>query len=152
MKRVSALLILLTVAFIVGAITPPVQGQQPASSASQSAQDLPEVNYHLVVMMPQYRFVDTSGFTGRVGEYDSLQQSLGGDLSLDYVSIPAHMAIKSTADFLGRDDYDIKSRLIFGKWLDFSLDTRSFIRHLDDTSYFGASVMSPDIIRTDSIP
>ena len=36
-------------------------------------------------MMPQYRFLDTSGYGGRVGEYDILQQSLGGDLSFDYV-------------------------------------------------------------------
>ncbi len=152
MKRVSALLILLAVAFIVAAVAYPVQAQQPTPGASQPAENLPEVNYHLTVMMPQYRFVDTSGYAGRVGEYDSLQQSVGGDLSLDYVDIPAHMTLKSTADFLSRDDYDIKSRLTFGKWLDVSLANRSFVRHLDDTSYFGAAVMSPDIIRTDSIP
>ena len=152
MKKVSALLILLAVAFIVAAVTSPVQAQQPTPDASQPAENLPEVNYHLIVMMPQYRFVDTSGYAGRVGEYDSLQQSVGGDLSLDYIDIPAHMTIKSTADFLSRDDYDIKTRLTFGKWLDFSLANRSFVRHLDDTSYFGATVISPDIIRTDSIP
>lgn len=151
MKRISALLILLAVAFIVAAITPPVQAQQPTPGASQSGQDLPEVNYHLTVMMPQYRFVDTSGFAGRVGEYDSLQQSVGGDLSLNYVDIPRHMTFKSTADFISADDYDIKSRLTFGKWLDFTLSDRSFVRHLDDTSYFGASVISPDIIRIDTV-
>ena len=152
MKRVSALLVLLAVALIVAAVTYPVQAQQPTAGASQPAENLPEVNYHLTVMMPQYRFVDTSGYGGRVGEYDTLQQSLGGDLSLEYVDIPRHMAIKSTANFLSRDDYDMKSRVTFGKWLDFSLDNRSFVRHLDDNSYFGAAVISPDIIRTDSIP
>ena len=149
MNRIFALL---TIALIVAAVTYPVQAQQPGSGASQPAENVPEVNYHLTVMMPQYRFVDTSGFSGRVGEYDSLQQSLGGDLSFNYVDIPQHMSIKSTWDVLSRDDYDLKSRITLGKWLDFTLDNRSFIRHLDDNSYFGASVISPDIVRIDSIP
>src|ERR1019366_8349887 len=138
MKRVSALLVLLLVALMVVAVTYPVQAQQPPPGTSQPAENLPEVNYHLTVMLPQYRFVDTSGYSGRVGEYDSLQQSLGGDLSLSYVDIPRHMTIKSTWDVLSRDDYDLKSRLTFGKWLDFTLDNRSFLRHLDDNFYFGA--------------
>jgi hypothetical protein len=128
-----------------------VQAQQSSPSGSQPAENVPEVNYHVTVMLPQYRFLDTSGYGGRVGEYDSLQQSLGGDLSFDYVSVPQHMTIKSTWDVISRDDYDLKSRVTFGKWLDFTLDNRSFIRHLDDNSYFGASVISPDIIRIDTI-
>ena len=148
MNRVSALLI---VALMVTAATNTVQAQQPNPNSSQPAENVPEVNYHLTVMMPQYRFLDTSGYGGRVGEYDSLQQSLGGDLSFDYVSVPQHMTIKSTWDVISRDDYDLKSRVTFGKWLDFTLDNRSFIRHLDDNSYFGASVISPDIIRIDTI-
>src|ERR1035438_5045160 len=147
MKKVSALLVL----FIVAAVTCLVQAQQPSSGTSQSTENVPEVNYHLTVMMPQYRFLDTSGYAGRVGEYDSLQQSLGGDLSFNYVSVPQHMTIKSTWDVISRDDYDLKSRVTFGKWLDFTLDNRSFIRHLDDNSYFGASVISPDIIRIDTV-
>jgi len=139
---------------MVAAVTYPVQAQQQQQSpgTSQPAENVPEVNYHLTVMMPQYRFVDTSGYGGRVGEYDSLQQSLGGDLSFDYVDVPEHMTIKSTWDVLSRDDYDLKSRITFGKWLDFSLDNRGFVRHLDDNSYFGAAVISPDIIRIDTLP
>ncbi len=152
MKRLSALLVLSVVALTVVAATRPVQAQQPSSGASQSTENAPDVNYHLTVMMPQYRFLDTSGYAGRVGEYDSLQQSLGGDLSLSYIDVPQHMTIKTQWDILSRDDYDLKSRLTFGKWLDFTLDNRSFIRHLDDNNYFGASVISPDIIRIDSVP
>lgn len=149
MNRISALLI---VALIVSAVTYPMQAQQTSSGTSQPPENVPEVNYHLTVMMPQYRFLDTSGYGGRVGEYDSLQQSLGGDLSFDYVDVPEHMTIKSTWDVLSRDDYDLKSRITFGKWLDFSLDNRSFVRHLDDNNYFGAAVISPDIIRIDTVP
>src|ERR1017187_7349360 len=144
MNKVSALLV---VALLVAAATYSVQAQQPSTTPSQPAENVPEVNYHVTVMLPQYRFLDTSGYGGRVGEYDSLQQSLGGDLSFDYVSVPQHMTIKSTWDVISRDDYDLKSRVTFGKWLDFTLDNRSFIRHLDDNSYFGASAISPDIMR-----
>jgi hypothetical protein len=149
MKSVFSLLI---IALIVAAATCSAQAQQSPTSAAQPAENIPEVTYHLTVMMPQYRFVNTSGYGGRVGEYDSLQQSLGGDLSLHFVDIPRHMSIKTTANFLSRDDYDMKSSLTFGKWFDLGVSNRSFVRHLDDTSFFAASVISPDIIRTDSIP
>jgi hypothetical protein len=131
----------------------PAQAQQQpqGSGSSQPAENVPEVNYHLTVMMPQYRFLDSSGYGGRVGEYDSLQQSLGGDLSFVYVDVPEHMTIRTTWDVVSRDDYDLKSRITFGKWLDFSLDNRGFVRHLDDNNYFGASVISPDIIRIDTV-
>jgi hypothetical protein len=152
MKKVSARLAVLTIAIIVGAITPPVQAQQSSSGASQPAENVPEVTYHLTEMLPQYRFIDTSGYGGRVGEYETLQQSLGGDFSLNYIDTPAQMAIKSTANFLSRDDYEVKSRVTVGNWFDFGLSSRSFVRHLDDNSYFGAAVISPDIIRIDSIP
>src|SRR6202158_3944962 len=147
MNRISAPFI---VALIILAVTCAV-AQQSNPGAAQPAENVPEVTYHLTVLMPQYRFVNTSGYGGRVGEYDSLQQSLGGDLSFDYVDVPQHMTIKSTWDVVSRDDYDLKSRITFGKWLDFPLDNRSFIRHLDDTNFFGASIISPDIIRTDSV-
>jgi hypothetical protein len=142
---------LLIVAFLIAAARP-ARAQQSAPSSSQPAENVPEVTYHVTEMLPQYRFIDLSGYGGRVGEYDSLQQSVGGDLSFDYVDIPQHMTVKSTWDVLSRDDYDLKWRVTFGKWFDFNLDDRSFVRHLDDTSYFGASVISPDIIRVDSIP
>jgi len=150
MKKAPALFI---VALMVAAVMYPTQAQQqqPSSGSSPAAENVPEVNYHLTVMMPQYRFLDSSGYGGRVGEYDSLQQSLGGDLSFDYVNVPEHMTIKTTWDIISRDDYDLKSRLTFGKWLDFTLDNRSFVRHLDDNNYFGASVISPDIIRIDTV-
>ena len=151
MNKASALFI---VALMVATVMYPAQAQQqqPGSGTSQPAENVPEVNYHLTVMMPQYRFLDTSGYGGRVGEYDSLQQSLGGDLSFVYVDVPEHMTIRTTWDVVSRDDYDLKSRITFGKWLDFSLDNRGFVRHLDDNNYFGASVISPDIIRIDTVP
>jgi hypothetical protein len=123
-----------------------------AQTQPQPAENVPEVTYHLTEMLPQYRFIDTTGYGGRVGEYDTLQQSLGGDFALNFVDIPQHLSIKSTIDVLTRDDYEAKSRLTLGKWFDFSLENRGFVRHLDDNSFFGASVISPDIIRIDTVP
>jgi hypothetical protein len=152
MNRVSALLIVaVVVALIVSAVPEPAHAQQSGTGTSQPAENVNDLNYHLTVMMPQYRFLDTSGYGGRVGEYDSLQQSLGGDLSFNYVDVPNHVTIKSTWNVISRDDYDLRSRFTFGKWLDLTLDNRGFIRHLDDNSYFAASIISPDIIRTDTI-
>jgi hypothetical protein len=136
----------------------PCWAQAPSSQPNAPGEN-EELTYHFTVMMPQYRFLDTSGNPSRAGEYDSLQQSVGGELSLNVVETPQHLSLKSTAEFVSRDDYDIKSRLTLGKWLDFTLDNRSFIRHLDNNfsdgighNGFYADLISPDIVRTDSIP
>jgi hypothetical protein len=150
MKRLSAILAVLIVIFIIAAVQCPAQSPTK-SDTSQPAENASDLTYHFTVMLPQYRFLDTSGNASRVGEYDSLQQSLGGDLSVNFVDVPQRMTCKSTVSVISRDDYDAKSRLTFGKWFDFGLENRSFVRHLDDTSFFGASVISSDIIRTDSI-
>jgi len=122
------------------------------TQSAPPAENTPEVTYHLTMMLPQYRFIDTSGYGGRVGEYDTLQQSLGGDLSLNFVNIPQRFTMKSTIEVISRDDYEAKSRATFGQWFDFSLESRSFVRHLDNNNFFGAGAISGDIVRIDSIP
>jgi hypothetical protein len=143
MKILSVLLAILILATI------PCSAQTQSGSAP--AENVPEVTYHLNVMMPQYRFIDTRGYGGRVGEYDSLQQSLGGDLAFDYLEIPQHLTLHYSADFLSRDVYDSKARVTFGDWLDLGMDNRSFVRHLDNNSNFYAATISPDIVRIDSV-
>lgn len=118
-----------------------------AQNSSQPAEGVPEVTYHVTVMLPQYRFLDTSGYGGRVGEYDTLQQSMGGDFSLNFVDVPQQLTIKSTIEAITRDDYQAKSRVTLGKWLDAMVDSRSFIRHLDNNFLFGAGAISSDIVR-----
>jgi hypothetical protein len=134
-------------AVVILAVVPGVAQTQ----SSQPAETAPEVTYHLTLMLPQYRFIDTTGYGGRVAEYDSLQQSLGGDFSLNFVDLPKHLTIKSTIDAITRDDYESKSHLTLGKWLDFTLNSRSFVRHLDNNYFMGASAISPDIFRIDSV-
>ena len=148
MKLHPGFLTVLILVALIAVIPCPAQAPQPGASAPET----PEVNYHVTVMLPQYRFVDTSGFGGRVGEYDTLQQSVGGDLSFNFLDVPQHLSIKSLTRVISRDDYESKSRLTLGNWFDFGLENRSFVRHVDDTSYFGASVISPDIVRIDTVP
>lgn len=121
------------------------------SQTSQASENTADVSYHYTLMLPQYRFIDTTGYGGRVGEYDTLQQSLGGDFALNFVDVPAQMAVKTTINAITRDDYQAKSRVNVGEWLDVMLDSRSFVRHLDNNSFFGAGAISNDIVRIDTI-
>lgn len=155
MKSFSAILAVL----IIAAAQCPAQSQTSKSGSSQPAENENDLTYHFTVTMPQYRFLDSSGNPSRVGEYDSLQQSVGGDLSLNLVEVPQHLTLKSTVSVISRDDYEAKTRLTIGKWLDFRLDSRSLIRHLDNNfsdgighSGFYSDVISPDIVRTDTVP
>lgn len=152
MKILTAIL---TVLIVVAA---PCWAQSSTPQSSAPGENTSDLTYHFTVLLPQYRFLDTSGNPSRVGEYDSLQQSLGGDLTLNLVNVPEHLSVKSTLSVVSQDDYDVKSRLTIGKWFDFRFDGRSFIRHLDNNfsdgsghSGFYADVISPDIFRTDTI-
>jgi|SRR5579872_564364 len=150
MKILSALFATLIIISLGPTLPCAAQAPTPGDS-SKPAENAPEATYHMTVMLPQYRFIDTSGYAGRVGEYDSLQQSLGGDVALNYLDVPQHMTVKYSANFLSRDVYDSTARLTFGKVLDLGMNNRSFVRHLDDNSNFYASTISPDIIRIDSV-
>lgn len=158
MKTLSVILAILVVA------AAPCWAQTSSSQSSNAGENAPDLTYHFTVLLPQYRFLDTSGNPSRVGEYDSLQQSLGGDLTLNLVEVPQQLTVKSTISVITKDDYDVKSRLTLGKWFDFRFDGRSFIRHLDNNfgdnvgangftghNGFYADVISPDIFRTDTI-
>ena len=99
-----------------------------------------------------YRLVDGSGFLGRVGEYDSLQQSAGVDATTAYVSPQNHVAIISRGNILTGDDYSAASQLTVGKHLRAGFDTRSFVQQQDNYPFY-AGVMSPDLLPiTDLIP
>jgi predicted CXXCH cytochrome family protein len=99
-----------------------------------------------------YRFFDGSGFLGRVGEYDSLQQSAGADVATAYVSPQNQVTIISRGNVLTGDDYSAASQLTVGKHLRAGFDTRSFVQQQDNYPFY-AGVMSPDLLPiTDLIP
>lgn len=121
------------------------------SAPNPSKTEIPEVNYQLFVFAPDYRFVGTSGYAGRVGEYDSLQQSVGGDLSLTWLDYTGHTSLKNRSSIINRDDYDVDTQFRLGKSFTFSLSNRSFIRHLDNVP-FGTNLDPDGAIRTTFVP
>jgi predicted CXXCH cytochrome family protein len=83
-----------------------------------------------------YRFVDGSGFLGRVGEYDSLQQSAGADVSAAYVSTRNNLTLVSRANVLSGDDYSAATQLTAGERLQVGLFIRSFIQQQDNYPFY----------------
>ena len=83
-----------------------------------------------------YRFVDGSGFLGRVGEYDSLQQSAGANAVSTYVSPQNHLSVVSRANVLTGDDYSAASQLTAGERLQVSFDMRSFVQQQDHYPFY----------------
>jgi predicted CXXCH cytochrome family protein len=106
-----------------------------------------------------YRFVDKTGFGGRVGEYDTLQQSAGADAETAYVSTTNHLTIISRANVLSGEDYQAGSQVTAGSWGRFGFDIRSFVQQQDNYPFYAFPVLdvppgatSPPDTTTDLIP
>lgn len=123
----------------------------PAPSSNPPKTEGLEVGYQLFVFQPGYQFVSASGYAGRVGEYDSLQQSVGGDLSLTWLDYTGHTSLKNRSSIISRDDYDVDTQFRLGKYFSFAMNNRSFIRHLDNVP-FGTNLDEDATIRTNLIP
>ncbi|HKI13150.1 MAG TPA: cytochrome c3 family protein [Candidatus Acidoferrum sp.] len=88
-----------------------------------------------------YRFVDGSGFLGRVGEYDSLQQSAGADVSAAYVSTRNNLTMVSRGNVLSGDDYSAATQLTAGERLQVGIFVRSFIQQQDHYPFYAFPVL-----------
>jgi len=102
-----------------------------------------------------YRFVDGSGFLGRVGEYDSLRQSAGADAVVAYVSPQNHLTVVSRANVLNGDDYSATSQITVGQRLQTGFDMRSFVQQQDHYPFYVGQMSSdflPPAGATDLIP
>jgi hypothetical protein len=100
-----------------------------------------------------YRFMDNSGFTGRAGEYDSLQQSAGTTSVTTYVLPKKHLTLVSRNRVLTGNDYSMRSQLTVGNWLKAGLDLRSLVQQQDHYPSYIA-LLSSDFVGnvTDLIP
>ncbi len=99
-----------------------------------------------------YRLIDGSGFLGRVGEYDSLEQSAGADVSMAYVSPQNHMTVISRGNVVSGKDYSAASQITVGEHLRAGFDTRSLVQQQDNYQFY-AGAMSPDLLPiTDLVP
>jgi predicted CXXCH cytochrome family protein len=103
-----------------------------------------------------YRFLDVSGFAGRVGEYDSLQQSGGTNDSTAYVIPEKRLTVVSRGVVLTGSDYSFRSQLTVGDRLKAGLDLRSLVQQQDHYPSYLAQLSPSDFglpgAVTDSIP
>jgi len=120
-----------------------------APSAGGAA--LPGSYWGLFFTPGAYRFLDTTGYAGRVGEYDSLQSAEGGDLEGGYVSVDHRLSIQTRANVATGSDYHIASQFNLGSRFEASADMRSFVEQQDNYPFL-SGVISPDIGTTDAIP
>lgn len=102
-----------------------------------------------------YRFVDGTGYLGRVGEYDSLQQSAGANAATTYVDPQKHLTAVFRGNVITGDDYSATAQVTAGQLLQAYLDLRSFLQQQDHyPSYL--PVLSSDFAtpgaNTDTIP
>jgi predicted CXXCH cytochrome family protein len=88
-----------------------------------------------------YRFIEGSGYLGRVGEYDSLQESAGGDAVTAYVSPENHLTMVSRANFLSGYDYSFSSQLTAGERLQVGLNERGFVQQQDNYPFYAFPVL-----------
>jgi predicted CXXCH cytochrome family protein len=137
----------------------------PLSSGTMSggSQDPTEVGPNTDVaysIVPgSYRFVDQSGYGGRVGEYDTLQQSAGADVATSYVSDLNHLTVVSRGNVLSSQDYQAASQVTAGQWARVGFDIRSFVQQQDHYPFYAFPVLdvppgtnTPADTSTDLIP
>lgn len=107
----------------------------------------------------QYRFVDGSGYLGRVGQYDTLDQSAGTDFSQGYVSTRNNLTVVSRASVLSGADYSAATQMTASDWLQVGLFIRSFQQQQDNYKFYAFPVLdvppgatTPPDSTTDLIP
>jgi len=106
-----------------------------------------------------YRFVDKTGFGGRVGEYDTLEQSAGADAETAYVSTLNRLTVVSRANVLSGKDYQAGSQVTAADWGKFGFDLRSFVQQQDHYPFYAFPILdippgttTPPDSTTDLIP
>jgi len=139
---------------------PPLSGGDMQGGGANPTEMQTQDTYGAYSITPgSYRFVDQTGFGGRVGEYDTLQQSAGADMATSYVSTQDHLTVVSRANVLNGDDYQAASQITAGQWAQFGFDLRSFVQQQDHYPFYAFPVLdvppgstTPPDTTTDLIP
>jgi predicted CXXCH cytochrome family protein len=131
----------------------PLWGESMAAAGGFPATTEVEVGDSAFSVTPgSYRFVHGTGFLGRVGQYDTLQQSLGTDAQAAWVSPRSHLTVITRANVQTGDDYTASGQLTAGELLRMGFNVRSFMQQQNNYPFY-AGIMSPDLLPiTDSIP
>ena len=120
----------------------PMSGRNAMSEDQRSSETAPQNAYGAYSVTPgSYRFVDTSGYAGRVGEYDPLHQSAGADAETSYVSTPNHLVVVSRGNVLTSQDYQAASQVTAGQWVKFGFDIRSFVQQQENYPFYAFPVL-----------
>ena len=115
----------------------PLSGANMVGGDPNAAETQTDNTYAAYSLIPgSCRFVDQTGFGGRVGEYDTLQQSAGADVATSYVSTQNHLTIVSRGNVLSSQDYQAASQLTAGQWARLSFDMRSFMQQQDHYPFY----------------
>ena len=130
------------------------------AAALPGGTDIETNSYSAISFTPgSYRFIDGSGFLGRVGEYDSLDQSAGADLSAAYVSTPNKLTVVSRGNVVSGAEYSAATQLTAGEHLQVGLFIRSFVQQQDHYNFYAFPVLdvppgatTPPDSTTDLIP
>jgi len=142
-----------------GSTAPLAGGSVPSGAGGPAGTELEAGASSAFSFTPgEYRFVDGTGFLGRVGEYDPLQQSAGTDITAAYVSTKNHLSVASRANVLSGDDYSAATQLTAGERLQVGLFIRSFVQQQDHYNFYafpfldvGAADTATDLIPGQSV-
>ncbi len=137
----------------------PMSGGDLSGGSSDPAEVGPNTEAAYSIVPGSYRFVDQSGYGGRVGEYDTLQQSAGADMATSYVSELNHLTVVSRGNVLSSQDYQAASQITAGQWARLGFDLRSFVQQQDHYPFYAFPVLdvppgtsTPADTSTDLIP
>ncbi len=120
----------------------PLSGASMAGGDPNPAETQIDNTYAAYSLIPgSYRFVDQTGFGGRVGEYDTLQQSAGADVATSYVDSQNHLIVVSRGNVLSSQDYQASSQLTAGQWARVGFDMRSFVQQQDHYPFYAFPVL-----------
>lgn len=134
-----------------------VTGAATLGSLHRVTNDKPDADPSAVLSMTPaaYRFLHLSGFPGRVGEYDSLQQSAGTSSATAYVLPQKHLTLVSRGTVTSGSDYSLRSQLTISDRLRALLDVRSLVQQQDHYPSYIAQLSSDFAVPgavTDTIP
>jgi predicted CXXCH cytochrome family protein len=119
----------------LGTIVPEIVGGkahgQQASSAPEAGSTSTATQDSAISTATSYRMLSSTGFRGRVGEYDSLEEYAGADVNQASVSFANHVALKSHAKIINSDDYNIGAELTASNRGQARLNTRSLVQQQD---------------------
>jgi len=140
-------------------LTPMSGGNMPEGNPDPTEAQTSNTYAAYSLIPGSYRFVDQTGFGGRVGEYDTLQQSAGADAATSYVSTQNHLTVVSRGNVLSDYDYQAASQVTAGQWERVGFDIRSFVQQQDHYPFYAFPVLDvppgtsvPPDTTTDLIP